>query len=204
MIVVCGFVVKRFLTRDSAISLIFDARLRFRFEPRPRRFYDRLARRPSQPRGRNGRKSDRRRDAKDRLSFLPNRHSRARLDAAGHALKVSVSAVAITPFDPNAEWGGNGLTDGKYPKYLRFIDRQVAKAVRLAAQSTRPARMKMGATDPVRSPSIAGMQTRTHGRPPVFYDEGLRVMQFAEGASGARPGDRDRHQVEHAPRVHGE
>src|SRR6185369_14015446 len=31
---------------------------------------------------------------------------------------------------------------------------------------------------PQSSPSIAGMQTRTHGRPPNFFDEEMRVMQF--------------------------
>src|SRR5689334_7368982 len=38
--------------------------------------------------------------------------------------------------------------------------------------------MKLGQTTPQTSPSLAGMQTRTHGRPPAFYDEELRVMQF--------------------------
>src|SRR5262249_19073184 len=41
--------------------------------------------------------------------------------------------------------------------------------------------MKLGKTDPVSSPSIAGMQTRTGGRPPKFFDEELRVMQLWNG-----------------------
>jgi len=80
--------------------------------------------------------------------------------------------------DTIGAWGPNALTDGKYPKYLRFIDRQIAKAINQAARSTAPARMKLGLTDPKVSPSIAGMQTRTSGRPPQFFDEELRVMQF--------------------------
>src|SRR5262249_9600431 len=75
--------------------------------------------------------------------------------------------------------GGDGpLKDGKYPKYLRFVDRQIAKAVAMAAGNLQPARVKFGVTDPEKSPSIAGMQTRTGGRPPEFFDEELRVMQF--------------------------
>ncbi|HEY6329084.1 MAG TPA: hypothetical protein VI756_07090, partial [Blastocatellia bacterium] len=48
-----------------------------------------------------------------------------------------------------------------------------------------PVRMKLGRTDPIQSPSIAGMQTRTFGRPPDFYDQELRVMQFA-GSEGSQ------------------
>jgi hypothetical protein len=80
--------------------------------------------------------------------------------------------------DTIGPWGANALSDGKYPKYLRFLDRQIAKAINRAAASTSPARMKLGRTDPTASPSIAGMQTRTTGRPPRFFDEELRVMQF--------------------------
>jgi hypothetical protein len=80
--------------------------------------------------------------------------------------------------DTIGAWGPNGLSDGKYPRYLRFVDRQIAKSINKAAASTVPAVMKLGRTDPKVSPSIAGMQTRTHGRPPNFFDQELRVMQF--------------------------
>jgi hypothetical protein len=80
--------------------------------------------------------------------------------------------------DTIGAWGATPLSDGKYPRYLRFVDRQIARAINRAAQSTRLAVMKLGQTTPQTSPSIAGMQTRTHGRPPAFYDEELRVMQF--------------------------
>lgn len=84
--------------------------------------------------------------------------------------------------DTIGAWGSNALSDGKYPKYLRFIDRQIAKAINKAGASSVRAVMKLARTDPQTSPSIAGMQTRTHGRPPNFFDEELRVMQFFDGS----------------------
>ncbi|MEK6286774.1 MAG: neutral/alkaline non-lysosomal ceramidase N-terminal domain-containing protein [Acidobacteriota bacterium] len=84
--------------------------------------------------------------------------------------------------DTIGAWGPNALSDGKYPKYLRFVDRQIAKAINQAGASTVRAVMKLGRTDPRNSPSIAGMQTRTYGRPPNFFDEELRVMQFFDGS----------------------
>lgn len=86
--------------------------------------------------------------------------------------------------DTIGAWGDGPLKDGKYPKYLRFVDRQIAKSIAMAVGKLSPARIKIGQTDPVKSPSIAGMQTRTSGRPPKFFDEELRVMQFV-GLSGA-------------------
>jgi hypothetical protein len=80
--------------------------------------------------------------------------------------------------DTIGPWGPNPLSDGKYPKYLRFVDRRIASAIALAARSLAPARLKLGVTNPTISPSLAGLQTRTHGRPPDFFDVGLRVMQF--------------------------
>ncbi len=80
-------------------------------------------------------------------------------------------------------WGDGPLKDGKYPKYMRFIDRQVARSIEQAARGLEPARIRLGVTDPVKSPSLAGMQTRTSGRPPHFFDEELRMMQFV-GTSG--------------------
>ncbi len=86
--------------------------------------------------------------------------------------------------DTIGAWGVNALSDGKYPKYLRFVDRQIAKAINKAASSTVRAVMKLGRTDPQASASISGMQTRTHGRPPDFFDEEMRVMQFFDGERG--------------------
>jgi hypothetical protein len=85
--------------------------------------------------------------------------------------------------DTIGAWGNGPTSDGKYPQYLRFVDLQIARSIALAVKSLTPARMKLGRTDPQRSPSIAGMQTRTRGRPPQFFDEEMRVMQFV-GTSG--------------------
>jgi len=75
-------------------------------------------------------------------------------------------------------WGGTADSDGKFPLYLQFIDREIAKAVTLAARALAPVRMKLGATNPKLSPALENMQTRTAGRPPQFFDEELRVMQL--------------------------
>lgn len=88
--------------------------------------------------------------------------------------------------DTIGAWGVNPLSDGKYPKYLRFMDRQIARAITQAAQATVPVKMKLGRTNPEESPSLAGMQTRTGGRPPHFFDEELRVMQFVGTAGRTR------------------
>jgi Neutral/alkaline non-lysosomal ceramidase, N-terminal len=104
--------------------------------------------------------------------------------------KLGISDILITSThnhegpDTIGAWGVNPLSDGKFPRYLRFVDRQIAKAINRAAQATRSAVMKLGMTTPQASPSIAGMQTRTHGRPPAFYDEELRVMQFFDATRG--------------------
>ncbi|MGH9834041.1 MAG: neutral/alkaline non-lysosomal ceramidase N-terminal domain-containing protein [Blastocatellia bacterium] len=85
--------------------------------------------------------------------------------------------------DTIGAWGDGPLKDGKYPKYLRFVDKQIARSIAQAAGNLQSARLKLGVTDPVKSPSIAGMQTRTGGRPPKFFDEELRVMQFTGAAN---------------------
>jgi hypothetical protein len=88
--------------------------------------------------------------------------------------------------DTIGPWGTNALSDGKYPRYLRFVDRQIARAINQAARGIVPARLKLGRTNPQSSPSIRGMQTRTGGRPPQFFDEELRVMQFIGAAGSTR------------------
>jgi hypothetical protein len=75
-------------------------------------------------------------------------------------------------------WGATPVSDGKFPLYLQFVDRQIAKAVTLAANSAMPVRLKLGTTNPASSPALADLQGRTDGRPPKFFDDELRVMQF--------------------------
>jgi len=107
--------------------------------------------------------------------------------SASHSLGVNEILIASTHNhegpDTIGPWGPTALVDGKYPKYLCFVDRQITKAITLAANSSVPAKMKLGRTDAHESPSLGGMQTRTAGRPPHFFDEELRVMQFV-GLSG--------------------
>lgn len=86
--------------------------------------------------------------------------------------------------DTIGAWGDGPLKDGKYPKYLRFVDRQIARSIAAATAELRPARLRFGVTDPGRSPSLAGLQTRTSGRPPRFFDEELRMMQFVAAQDG--------------------
>jgi hypothetical protein len=83
--------------------------------------------------------------------------------------------------DTIGAWGNGAGSDGKYPKYLRFVDKQIAKSIELAAAKLQPARLKLGLTNPQQSPSLVGMQVRTGGRPPHFFDEELRVLQFIGG-----------------------
>ena len=80
--------------------------------------------------------------------------------------------------DSIGAWGESFMKDGKYPKYLQFVDRMIAKSITEAAKNLQPAKFKIGFTDPVKSPSIAGMQVRNGGRPPKLFDEEMRVMQF--------------------------
>ena len=75
-------------------------------------------------------------------------------------------------------WGNSQVSDGKFPLYLQFVDRQIARAITLAAQAAVPVRMRLGTTNSKLSPTLADMQTRTDGRPPRFFDDELRAMQF--------------------------
>jgi hypothetical protein len=84
-------------------------------------------------------------------------------------------------------WGANPVSDGKYPRYLQFVDREIAKAIAQAVKSLTPVRLKLGSTNPKWSPAIAGMQGRTWDRPPQFFDGEMRVMQFA-GSEGSQKG----------------
>jgi Neutral/alkaline non-lysosomal ceramidase, N-terminal len=82
-------------------------------------------------------------------------------------------------------WGANQVSDGKFPEYLQFVDKQIATAVTLAAKSLAPVRLRLGVTNPKLSPVLAQMQTRTGGRPPEFFDEEMRAMQVVRAAGDA-------------------
>ncbi len=70
--------------------------------------------------------------------------------------------------------------DGKYKEYLEWVDRRIAEAVTQAATPANlaPVNVRIGVTDPKRSPSLTGLQVRTTHRPPFFFDDELRAMQL--------------------------
>jgi hypothetical protein len=120
-------------------------------------------------------------------SFYGINHIRNLVDAR---LGVQEILVASTHNhegpDTIGPWGNGPLSDGKYPMYLQFVDRQIARSISLAVAQLTPAQIRIGVTDPQKSPSIARMQTRTRARPPEFFDEELRVMQFIATAGRLR------------------
>jgi hypothetical protein len=83
-------------------------------------------------------------------------------------------------------WGPTEVTDGKFPRYLQFVDRQIARAITMAAQQagSQPATVVAATTDPATAPQLRGLQVRTRCRPPWFFDQELRALRFI-GADGA-------------------
>lgn len=79
-------------------------------------------------------------------------------------------------------WGAEMFRDGKFPLYLRFVDRQVARAINEAANPSRmrPARLRAAVTTPEIDPELRGLQVRTRCRPPWFFDDELRILQFVD------------------------
>ena len=112
-------------------------------------------------------------------------HAKRLLDPALHIQTIVLTCTHNHEGpDTIGLWGASADRDGKFPLYLQFVDRQIAKAISRAALSIAPVRMKLGVTNPSLSPALADMQTRTDGRPPHFFDEELRVMQFFETQPG--------------------
>lgn len=83
-------------------------------------------------------------------------------------------------------WGVDEVTDGKFPRYLQFVDRQIARAINqaAAAEALHPVRVIAADTDPARDPNLRGLQVRTRCRPPFFFDQELRALRFV-GDDGA-------------------
>jgi hypothetical protein len=77
-------------------------------------------------------------------------------------------------------WGVTEFSDGKFPRYLQFVDREVARAINAAAapSTLRPARVVAARTTPQLTPELRGLQVRTGCRPPFFFDDELRALQF--------------------------
>jgi hypothetical protein len=82
-------------------------------------------------------------------------------------------------------WGPSEFVDGKFPRYLQFVDRQIARAVTLAAEpaAMRPATVVAARATPATAPGLRGLQVRTGCRPPFFFDEELRALRFLDEES---------------------
>jgi hypothetical protein len=83
-------------------------------------------------------------------------------------------------------WGYFEFADGKFPRYLQFVDRQVARAINEAGAEAalKPVTVAVATTDPTMEPRLRGLQVRTGCRPPWFFDQELRAMRFV-GEDGA-------------------
>ena len=83
-------------------------------------------------------------------------------------------------------WGESEFVDGKFPRYLRFVDRQIARAVNAAAapEAMQPVHVVAAATNPAAAAELRGLQIRTRCRPPWFFDNELRALQFLADDGG--------------------
>ena len=79
-------------------------------------------------------------------------------------------------------WGVEEVLDGKFPHYLQFVDKEIARAINMAAapEALHPVRVVAGQTDPEQSPDLRGLQIRTRCRPPWVFDSELRALQFVD------------------------
>lgn len=76
-------------------------------------------------------------------------------------------------------WGPDTVVDGKFPMYMKYVDRQVARAITDALGSLRDvAQTRVMVTDPEESPELVGLQVRTGCRPPFVFDDELRAIAF--------------------------
>jgi len=80
-------------------------------------------------------------------------------------------------------WGFQEFADGKFPHYLQFVDRMIAKSITEAAD---PDNMRdatqvfASSTNAVETAALRGLQVRTGCRPPWFFDDELRALRFAD------------------------
>ncbi len=84
--------------------------------------------------------------------------------------------------DPLGLWGSEMFRDGKFPLYLTFVDQQVARAINEAGNPSRmrPVRLRAAVTNASLDPALRGLQVRTRCRPPWFFDDELRILQFLD------------------------
>lgn len=82
-------------------------------------------------------------------------------------------------------WGFQEFSDGKFPAYLTFVDRMVARSIQQAVADLQPvAQVYAMTTNSTADTNLKGLQVRTGCRPPWFFDEELRALRFAD-ADGA-------------------
>jgi hypothetical protein len=79
-------------------------------------------------------------------------------------------------------WGVEMFRDGKFPRYLQFVDKQVAKAISQAAapENMHEADVIAATTNPSLDPDLLGFQVRTGCRPPWYFDQELRALRFVD------------------------
>ncbi len=82
-------------------------------------------------------------------------------------------------------WGPDEFTDGKFPLYLEYIDKKIARSIALAARDLLPVTVTYGKVNPGTYPDLAGLQCRNNLRTPWFFDDELRVMALADSLTGA-------------------
>jgi len=114
-------------------------------------------------------------------------HARAMVDPAlGLDAIVFSSTHDHEAPDTLGLWGVTEFSDGKFPRYLQFVDRQVARAINAAAAPTamHPATVVATRTTPDATAELRGLQVRSACRPPFFFDQELRALQFV-GTDGA-------------------
>lgn len=85
--------------------------------------------------------------------------------------------------DTSGMWGADEFTDGKYPKYVRYVMRRTAHAIAEAEARLEPVTVRFGAVTPAAHPDLEGMMSRHSCRTPWFFDDELRAMQLV-GQSG--------------------
>lgn len=82
-------------------------------------------------------------------------------------------------------WGPDEFTDGKFPLYLDYVDKKVARTIAAAAENLVPVTVTYGKVDSRTYPDLAGLQCRNSLRTPWFFDDELRVMALTDALTGA-------------------
>jgi len=114
-------------------------------------------------------------------SYYGFAHVRDRLDPAlGLDAIIFSSTHDHEAPDTLGLWGVSQFSDGKFPRYLQFVDQQVARAIAAAAapSALQPASVVAARTTPLEAATLRGLQVRTRCRPPFFFDDELRALRF--------------------------